>query len=134
MSLVIDTRTNGSNTFIRLGGVLCADKIGEVAAVISRYRHQNGKFFVSTESATHCEAEARQNLHQALLRCPVLPSSIYFKGKFAFDLAPNGCRVLVMNKTTKKEPQGQEKAHQHKHHPDCTGNCATCPRCRGKKH
>jgi|GEM_PF-6340764 len=133
MPLSISIRTNGTNTFIALSGEIRAESSGQIAEAVSRYHHPEGRCFISTDAAEGCEADARARLHQELVRYGIKSSALYFKGRFAFDLAPDGCRVLVVRQPEKEKAyDSHASVGHHCRRPGCTGNCAACPRCNGK--
>lgn len=135
MDFQMHIRRNSTNTFIRLEGTLCTAAASALAQAIDGHTGGTCSFFILTDGVTGCGDEARQVFHEELRRRAIVPSSLYFKGSRAFELVPDGGRVLVARKQDESGSSAavaRSAAHGRCARPGCTGQCATCPRCRAK--
>ena len=135
MNFQMHIHRNSSNTFIRLEGILCEDAATALAQTISGHVQGTRSFFISTDGVTGCGDGAREVFHDELRRRAIAPSSLYFKGGRAFELAPDGGRVLVARKRGEfgsAAAEARSASHGKCSRPGCTGHCATCPRCQSK--
>ncbi len=124
---------NSTNTFIRLEGMLCTAAATALARAIHGHAGGTRSFFISTDGVTGCGDGACKVFHDELRRRLIVPSSLYFKGDRAVELAPDGGRVLVARKRGESGSAAAESrsaSHARCARPGCTGQCATCPRCR----
>ena len=135
MDFQMHIHRNSTNTFIRLEGTLCAHAAAALAQTIDGHAQGTRSFFISTDGVTGCHDGARELFHSELRRRSIAPASLYFKGGRAFELAPDGGRVLVARKQGESgsaSAEARSASHGKCSRPGCTGHCATCPRCRSK--
>lgn len=104
--LTMHIRYNGSNTFVDLSGSMTTEGVIALGRALAEgcARHGaegKGRCFIATDavtlppSADVTNHKARQWMHKLVQGMGVAPSSVYFKGRHAFALAPDGCRVIV---------------------------------------
>lgn len=162
--LTMNIRCNGANTFIDVAGNMTAEGMAALGRQLAEHfdKAGEGRCFITTDGMTLPMADAtshevRKWMHSLVQDMGVAPSSVYFKGKHAFALAPDGCRVIAhRSKSREGKPQtGAQPVFLRDSHalhrcathvraapatthagnvkkPGCTGNCETCPRCKGK--
>ena len=166
--LTVNIRCNGSNTFVAVTGSMTAEGVSALERVLAQHIGEagEGRCFIDTDGLTLPAAagvashKARQWMHALVRGMGIAPSSVYFKGRHAFALVPEGCRVIVRRSRsrgdardgaqsrflrgpralrrcaapTQAAPDMRPRAETVAKAPGCTGDCATCPRCAGKAH
>ena len=126
-------RHSEGNLHIRTSGKLDVDAArGLLKLFVSEYRH-GGRIFVDTAGLEDIHPAVRGLLDSGLPESSVAPSSLYFKGEKGFQIAPAGCRVIVMARDGKeKRKTGTPRGRRFSRHV-CCGKCAHCT-CHGQGH
>lgn len=91
----IENRWSVGNLHIRIAGEFSGMCAWELVKVIKRQPLGSGRIFVSTAGLNRIEPAA-VDLFKSLMAHWKLPADwLYFKGSKGFEIAPDGCRVLV---------------------------------------
>ena len=126
-------RHSEGNLHIRTSGKLDADAARELLKLfVSEYRH-GGRIFVDTSGLEDIHPTVRSVLDSGLPESAVVPSALYFKGEKGFQIAPAGCRVIVMARDGKGKQKTETRRARHSSRHVCCGKCAHCT-CHGRGH
>ena len=109
--LTVNIRCNGSNTFVAVSGRMTAEGVSALErALAQRFGEAGeGRCFIDTDGLTLPIAagtvnhKARQWMHALVQGMGITPSSVYFKGRHAFALAPEGCRIIVRRSRSRSD-------------------------------
>ena len=94
----IRSHHSAGNLHISLFGAFNGMCAWELFKIIRRRYAGSGRVFVSTAGLSGVDEAGVRLFKTHMTRTPLPPDWLYFKGAAGFQIAPDGCRVLIVPK------------------------------------
>ena len=129
MEFAMQFRHSNGNLHIKATGGFNDTAAERLLDLFCREYPAGGRVFVDTEGLDHVHPSGRLVLSSKLVGTPVPRESLFFMGEKGFQMAPDGTRVLIINRERKHDASEHEKSGHGKKGHRCCGKCAHC-KCR----
>ncbi len=130
MDFGMQFRHSNGNLHIKATGVFDEKSVKSMLDLFDREYPAGGRVFIDTEAITDVHSSGRTALNLWLGRTPVPAGALFFMGEKGFQMAPDGTRVLIIDRSrsrSRRQQEGQQRGGEHGHR--CCGKCAHC-KCR----
>ena len=128
MEFGLQFRHSNGNLHVKAVGTFDGKSARALLDLFIRDYPEGGRVFVDTEAVSEVYPSGRSMLSSWLGGSPVPAEDLFFMGEKGFQMAPDGTRVLIVNrqqnKNRSREEAGQGKTSGSKH--QCCGKCAHC--------
>ncbi len=129
MEFAMHFRHSNGNLHIKASGGFNDTAAESLLDLFCREYPAGGRVFVDTEGLDQVHPSGRRVLSSKLVCTPVPRESLFFMGEKGFQMAPDGTRVLIVNREKTHGASEQGKAGNGKTGHRCCGKCAHC-KCR----
>ena len=134
MDFGMQFRHSNGNLHIKATGVFDEESVKSLLDLFEREYPAGGRVFIDTEAISDVRSSGRAALGLWLGRTSVPASALFFMGEKGFQMAPDGTRVLIVDRSRNRDSRRQEDqqrggGHEHR----CCGRCAHC-KCRQRHH
>ena len=129
MDFGMQFRHSNGNLHIKATGVFDEDSGEILLDLFNKEYPAGGRVFIDTEAVSEVHSSGRAALALRLDRTPVPVGALFFMGEKGFQMAPDGTRVLIVDRSRTRMPrkENQQRGGEHEHR--CCGKCAHC-KCR----
>ena len=128
MEFGLQFRHSNGNLHVKAVGGFDGKSARALLELFIREYPEGGRVFVDTEAVSEVHPSGRSMLSSWLGDSPVPADALFFMGEKGFQMAPDGTRVLIVNrqqnKNRSREETDQSKTSESKHR--CCGKCAHC--------
>ena len=133
MNFQMNFRHSRGNLHIKADGVFDEYAAKELLKLMSSEYPVGGRVFVDTAELCDIHPSGRVALGSGLSSTAVPASNLFFMGEKGFQIAPDGARVLIVDRSRLERAKEETEHASHKENHHCCGKCAHC-KCRHSKH